>query len=101
MADDGRIHLRSCPSEGGDASSITGDVSLPEDCQKIVKTAVERYGKLDILHNNVGIDSAGRMIEKEIEEWDRVMNVNLRSMMLMCRVVPAPSFSVKLRVCID
>ena len=51
----------------------------------IVKTAVERYGRLDILHNNVGIDSAGGIIDVEIEEWDRVMNINLKSMMLMCR----------------
>jgi len=72
-------------TEGGEASVFTGDVTSPEDCLVIVKTAVERYGKLDILHNNVGIDSAGGIVDVEIEEWDRVMNVNLKSMMLMCR----------------
>jgi NAD(P)-dependent dehydrogenase (short-subunit alcohol dehydrogenase family) len=72
-------------NEGGEASVFTGDITANEDCLIIVNTAVERYGKLDILHNNVGIDSAGSIVDVEIEEWDRVMNINLKSMMLMCR----------------
>ncbi|UCD10224.1 MAG: SDR family oxidoreductase [Dehalococcoidales bacterium] len=77
--------LETIITEGGEASIITGDVTSPEDCLMIIKTSVERYGKLDILHNNVGIDSAGSINDVEIEEWDRVMNINLKSMMLMCR----------------
>ncbi|HEY95889.1 MAG TPA: SDR family oxidoreductase [Dehalococcoidia bacterium] len=72
-------------TEGGEASVFTGDVTSNEDCLKIVNTAVERYGKLDILHNNVGIDSPGGILDVEIDEWDRVMNLNLKSMVLMCR----------------
>jgi len=72
-------------NEGGEASVFTGDVTSPEDCLKIVNTAVECYGKLDILHNNVGIDSPGGILDIEIDDWDRVMNLNLKSMVLMCR----------------
>ena len=72
-------------AEGGEASVFAGDVTSAEYCLAAVKTAVGRYEKLDILHNNVGIDSAGGIVDVEIEEWDRVMNINLKSMMLMCR----------------
>jgi NAD(P)-dependent dehydrogenase (short-subunit alcohol dehydrogenase family) len=77
--------LEMIKAEGGEASVLTGDVTSKEECVRIVKTAVERLGRLDILHNNVGIDSAGGIVDVEVEEWDRVMNINLRSMMLMCR----------------
>jgi len=77
--------LEMISNEGGEASVFTGDVTSNEDCLMIVKTAVERYEKLDILHNNVGIDSAGGITDVEIGEWDRIMNLNLKSMVLMCR----------------
>ena len=77
--------LEMIKADGGEGSVITGDVTSPEDCRMIVEMAVERYGKLDILHNNVGIDSAGGIVDVDIDEWDRVMNINLKSMMLMCR----------------
>jgi len=74
--------LQMINDEGGEASVITGDVTGAEDCRAIVAAAVERYGKLDILHNNVGIDSTGSVVDIDVEEWDRVMDINLKSMML-------------------
>ncbi len=73
-------------SEGGQASSLAGDVTRIEDCQAIVSAAVQRYGKLDILHNNVGIDSNGTVVSMSLEEYDRVMDVNVKSIVLMSRV---------------
>lgn len=72
-------------SEGGEASIFTVDVTQPKDCQAMVNAAIERYGRLDILHNNVGIDSKGTVIDMELDEWDRVMDVNLKSVMLTSR----------------
>lgn len=72
-------------SEGGEASACAGDVTNPEDCQAMVAAAVTRYGKLDILHNNVGIDSTGTVVDMDIVEWDRVMQVNLKSIVLTSR----------------
>ena len=72
-------------SEGGEASVFTGNVANVTDCEAIVAAAVERYGKLDILHNNVGIGSAGSVVAMNLDEWDTVMEVNLKSVALMSR----------------
>ena len=69
-------------SEGGEASVFVADVSKAADCKALVDAAVQRWGKLDILHNNVGISSSGTVVEVSEEEWDRIMTVNLKSMML-------------------
>jgi len=71
--------------EGGLASAFSGDVTDLTDCQKMVAAAVERYGRLDILHNNVGIDHTGTVVSSSLDDWDRVMNINLRSMVLTSR----------------
>lgn len=72
-------------TEGGEASVFTADVTKVADCQKMVAAAVERYGRLDILHNNVGIESKGSVVDMELTEWDNVMEVNLKSVMLASR----------------
>jgi NAD(P)-dependent dehydrogenase (short-subunit alcohol dehydrogenase family) len=72
-------------SEGGQAVAFTGDVTKLADCQAMVAAAVKAYGRLDILHNNVGIDSTGTVVDINLEEWDQVMEVNLRSIVLTCR----------------
>ncbi len=77
--------VRVIKSEGGEASVFAADVTRLSDCQAMVRAAVDRYGKLDILHNNVGIDHTGTVVSSNLEDWDRVMNVNLRSMVLACR----------------
>jgi NAD(P)-dependent dehydrogenase (short-subunit alcohol dehydrogenase family) len=48
----------------------------------VVKT-ISAYGRLDILHNNVGIGGPGTVVEVSEEDWDRVLEVNIKSMMLM------------------
>ena len=68
--------------EGGEASAIGADVTSKEDCERMVAAAVERFGKLDVLHNNVGIDSGATIRDLTEDEWDRVLNVNLKSMVL-------------------
>lgn len=69
-------------ADGGSASAFIGDVTNPADCEAMVETAVKRYGRLDILHNNVGIGGAGNVVEVDPDVWDRVMEVNVKSMML-------------------
>jgi NAD(P)-dependent dehydrogenase (short-subunit alcohol dehydrogenase family) len=73
-------------SEGGEASAFAGDITNLEDCRGIVAAATTRYGKVDILHNNVGIDSTGTVVDIDLMEWDRVMQVNLKSIVLMGRI---------------
>jgi NAD(P)-dependent dehydrogenase (short-subunit alcohol dehydrogenase family) len=68
--------------EGGTASALRVDVSKADDCRAMVAAAVERYGRLDILDNNVGISVRADVLEVTEEEWDRVMAVNVKSIML-------------------
>ena len=68
--------------EGGEASVFVGDVTRATDCQSMVQAALEHYRGLHILVNNVGITSPGTAVDLEEEEWDRVLDVNLKSMML-------------------
>ena len=74
--------LETITAEGGEASVFTADVSRADDCEAMVQAAVQRYGRLDILHNNVGIGGSGTVLEVSEEDWDRVMTVNVKSMML-------------------
>ncbi|MBI2941043.1 MAG: SDR family oxidoreductase [Chloroflexi bacterium] len=67
-------------AEGGVTSSFVADVSRRIDCAGLVSAAVGRYGRLDVLHNNVGITSRSGIDEVTEEEWDHVLAVNLKSM---------------------
>ncbi len=74
--------LAAIREEGGEASVFEADVTSAEDCRAMADAAVERYGALHVLFNNVGISGPGTPAEVEEEVWDRVLDVNLKSMML-------------------
>ena len=75
--------LATIKEEGGEASVFQGDVSKNTDCKAMVEAALERYSGLHILFNNVGIGrGGGNVIDIKEEDWDIVMDVNLKSMML-------------------
>jgi NAD(P)-dependent dehydrogenase (short-subunit alcohol dehydrogenase family) len=77
-------------SLGGEAFVATGDVTARDDCARFVGETVRRYGRLDILVNNVGVSTPVPLDAPDEEAWSRVMNVNLTSAMLMCRyAIPA------------
>ena len=68
---------------GGEASLLKADVSKEEDMTQMAKTAVERYGRIDILCNNAGIFThMARIEEMTLEDWDTILNVNLRGTFL-------------------
>jgi NAD(P)-dependent dehydrogenase (short-subunit alcohol dehydrogenase family) len=69
-------------AEHGDAEAFAADVTRAADCRAMVDVAVTRWGGLDVLHNNVGIESRRGVMETTEEEWDRVMAVDLKSMLL-------------------
>jgi NAD(P)-dependent dehydrogenase (short-subunit alcohol dehydrogenase family) len=68
--------------EGGECITFQADVSKASDCQKMVETCIQKFGRIDILHNNVGIGQWGGVIETAEETWDKVMAVNVKSMFL-------------------
>jgi NAD(P)-dependent dehydrogenase (short-subunit alcohol dehydrogenase family) len=77
--------------EGGEAESFEADVTQASDCEAMAAACTGRYGRIDVLHNNVGIGvDDGSAIRISEEAWDRIMKVNLKSMMLTCKhVLPA------------
>lgn len=74
----------------GEAEVFAADVTRAEDCQAMVEQALARWGRLDILDNNVGIGGGGSVVAVSEEDWDRVMTVNVKSMMLASKyAIPA------------
>ena len=74
-------------AEGGTCFVSRGDVSVVSDCERIARECVREYGRIDILHNNVGIEIPGGILEITEDDWDRTLDVNLKSVFLMCRAV--------------
>ncbi|MCH7712624.1 MAG: SDR family oxidoreductase [Chloroflexi bacterium] len=76
------ITLANIKEEGGDASILVGDVTSASDCQEMAQAAVSRYGRLNVLVNNVGISGPGSVTDVDEAFWDTVIDVNLKSVML-------------------
>jgi NAD(P)-dependent dehydrogenase (short-subunit alcohol dehydrogenase family) len=74
-------------AEGGEAIAVKADVSSAADVDRAVKAGLDRWGRVDVLHNNVGIARLSPIEEISEEEWDRVLAINLKSVMLTCRRV--------------
>jgi len=70
---------------GGRAVAIRADVSVPEECTKLVADTVAEFGALDILVNNAGITRDGLLVRMSDEDWDRVIATNLTGVFSMCR----------------
>ena len=82
--------LQAIQSEGGDASVFIADVTQEDQCRAMVQAALDRYGGLHVLHNNVGINGPGKVTEVPQSEWDRIISVNLTSMILASKyAIPA------------
>ena len=69
-------------ADGGEAEAFAADVTRAADCAAMVAEALRRWSALDILHNNVGIESRQDLLGTTEAEWDQVMQVDLKSMFL-------------------
>ena len=74
--------LQGIEAEGGIASTIKVDVTNDDDCLQLVETVIERYGRLDILDNNVGNSFRKSVTESDPDEWDNYMEMNLNFLCL-------------------
>lgn len=72
---------------GGTAIALQADVSKHEDIKSVVKATLEKFHRIDVLHNNVGIEVRGDVVESSEESWDLVHDVNLKSVFLACKEV--------------
>ena len=74
-------------NEGNECVSMLADVTRRSDVEDVVQQAMERYGRIDILHNNVAINEKGGPEEASEESWDRVMATNVKSLFITCKCV--------------
>jgi 3-oxoacyl-[acyl-carrier protein] reductase len=70
---------------GGEAIAVAGDVAVTADADRLVDAAVAAYSRLDILVNNAGITRDGLLLRMKDEDWDTVINVNLKGAFLCTR----------------
>jgi NAD(P)-dependent dehydrogenase (short-subunit alcohol dehydrogenase family) len=72
---------------GGTCHAEVADVTKSDQIRAVVDRTTERYGRIDVLHNNVGITEMGGPIELSEESWHRVIDINATSIFLTCKHV--------------
>jgi 3-oxoacyl-[acyl-carrier protein] reductase len=75
---------------GGEAFAVQGDVASAEDVANMVSRALETYGRIDILVNNAGITRDNLLVRMKDEDWDAVINTNLKGVFLTTKAVAKP-----------
>ncbi|HEY4979884.1 MAG TPA: SDR family oxidoreductase [Candidatus Acidoferrum sp.] len=85
-----QLALRQMQALGADCLAVETDISHAGRAEQLVKTIVDRYGRIDVLVNNVGDFKWGTLAESSIEDWESIFNSNLMTVMQMSRAVLAP-----------
>jgi len=83
----GNDAVREIQAAGGRAIFETTDVTRASGCQRIVQRTLTEFGRIDILFNNAGVIRRATVLDTTEEDWNRVIDVNLKSIYLMCREV--------------
>jgi NAD(P)-dependent dehydrogenase (short-subunit alcohol dehydrogenase family) len=78
-------------AKGIDARWVAADASKPEDVQRVVDDTMQRLGRIDILVNNAGATWGGPAEDHPLAAWDKVMNLNIRSLFLFSQAVAKAS----------
>lgn len=72
-------------SDGGEAIAVQADVSVEKDVQRLFRACLDAFGHLDILVANAGMQSDAPFAEMTLEQWNKVISVNLTGQFLACR----------------
>ncbi len=72
-------------ASGAKALAVVGNVTVPADTERMIDAAMEAFGRVDILVNNAGITRDGLLMRMKDEDWDAVLNVNLKGAFLCTR----------------
>src|SRR5436305_4540715 len=72
---------------GGEAIAVVADISKESDAKRMIDETIAAYGRVDVLYNNAGImpEADHSVIDTSVEDWDRVMAVNVRGVFLGCK----------------
>jgi 3-oxoacyl-[acyl-carrier protein] reductase len=82
--------VRAITEAEGQALAVQADISRPDEVERLFKTALERFGKLDILVNNAGITRDTLLLRMKEEDFDAVLNTNLRGVYLCTKAALRP-----------
>ena len=82
-------------SAGGQAYALQANVSVEEDVDGLIKTVLERSGRLDVLVNNAGITRDGLLMRMKTSDWQSVIDLNLSGVFLCTRAVARPMLKQK------
>ena len=74
-------------NEGGEAAFTSADVRKVRDVEAMIESAMENYGRLDILFNNAGVNMRAAVTQIEESQWDRIIDTNLKGVFLGCKYV--------------
>jgi NAD(P)-dependent dehydrogenase (short-subunit alcohol dehydrogenase family) len=81
----GEETARLITSQGREALFVRADVSKAQDAQKMVNETIRKYNTLDILFNNAGISADLSILDTTEDDWDRMININLKGVFLGCK----------------
>ena len=77
-------------ANGGEATAVQADVSQFDAAQELIKTAIDTYGQIDILVNNAGTTRDTLLLSMKEEQWDTVIDTNLKSVFNCCKAAVRP-----------
>ena len=77
--------IRMIENEGGAATACVADIAKWKDCERVAATCIAKFEKIDVLHNNAGVAASNDFLEMEEDDWDRVFDVNVKGIFMMCR----------------
>src|SRR5947209_6452048 len=75
---------------GGTATLVQGDVSQRDDAERLIETAIQQYGQIDVLVNNAGITRDQLLMRMTDDEWDAVLDTNLKGAFYTTRAALRP-----------
>ena len=86
-AEDGQATVDFLKSHGTEAIFCHADVSREEDCNRFARSAIDAFGRIDVLVANAGIRVFGTILESTEEDWDKILAVNLKGVSFSCKAV--------------
>src|SRR5262245_36241386 len=86
-SDEGRSVVDAISAKGAQALFVPCDVSNEDEVKNLVSETIEKFGRIDVLVNNAGVNFVKNFDEMTSADWDRIMNANLRGAFLCCHAV--------------